>query len=205
MSIEGKNVKISASYIVGFTEGEGCFLVSIRADNRIDLRFFISQAEGNKDLLLKVKEFFGVGSVYQKKSAKDGKLPAWIFEVTKRDDIFNKIIPFFEKNQLFGYKSLSFEAFKKIAVVVKGRQDKRKLTKDEFNYIYNLKLKMNKHYSLSAKTQKHYGSPGAGNPLAEVGTHDNFDEVQSVKSAKLGAPESRSNRGKVKPAMRIKS
>lgn len=147
---------ISALYIVGLTEGEGCFLVSFRRDNRIDLRFFIVQAVGNKDLLLKVKEFFKVGTVYQKRSAKEGRLPAWVFEVTKRDDIFNVVIPFFTKNKLLGYKALSFKAFKEIAQVVKGRQDKRKLTKEEFDYTYNLKLGMNKHY----------GSLSTANPFA---------------------------------------
>ncbi|OGM12870.1 hypothetical protein A3A76_00630 [Candidatus Woesebacteria bacterium RIFCSPLOWO2_01_FULL_39_23] len=156
INIKGKYVMLPASYIVGFTEGEGCFLVSIRADNRIDLRFFISQAEGNKHLLLKVKEFFKVGSVYQKSSKRAGHLPAWVFEVTKRDDIYKVIIPFFQKNKLYGYKAMSFEAFEKIAKVVKGRQDKRKLTTKEFQYIYDMKLGMNKHY----------GSLSAGKPLA---------------------------------------
>jgi len=147
---------ISDSYIVGLTEGEGCFLSSFRRDNRIDLRFFIAQAVGNKDLLLKVQKFFKVGSVYQKSSARAGHLPAWVFEVTKRDDIYNVIIPFFRKNKLLGYKAKSFDAFSKIAKVVKGRQDKRKLTVEEFKYIYNLKIGMNKHY----------GSLSTANPFA---------------------------------------
>jgi len=192
---EGKNVMFPASYIVGFTEGEGCFLACLRKDNRIDLRFFISQAEGNRTLLTKIKQYFGVGSVYQKKSAKEGRLPAYVFEVAKRDDIYKVIIPFFNKHKLLGYKGKSFEDFSKIAKIVKGRQDIRKLNSRELLIVRELRMKMNKHY----------GSPGAGNPLAEVGTHNNFDEVQSVKSAKLGAPELRLIRGKVTPAMRIKS
>jgi hypothetical protein len=156
MSIEGKYVKLSAQYIVGFTEGEGCFLVVLRADNRIDLRFFISQAIGNKALLNEIQQFFKVGSVYQKKSAKDGRLPAYVFEVAKRDDIYNVIVPFFKKHQLLGYKSKSFRAFCEIAKVVKGRQDLRKLTPEEIQYITELKKSMNKHY----------GSPGAGKPHA---------------------------------------
>lgn len=147
---------INASYIVGLTEGEGCFLVSLRKDNRIDLRFFIAQAEGNKDLLMLVKLFFKVGNVYQKSSAREGRLPAWVFEVTKRDDIYNVIIPFFKKHKLVGYKAKSFKAFCEIALVVQGRQDIRKLTILEQNFVRNLKGSMNKHY----------GSPGAGNPLA---------------------------------------
>jgi len=157
MGVEGKNViKLPASYIVGFTEGEGCFLVVLRNDNRIDMRFFISQAIGNLNLLLKVHEFFQVGSVYQKKSGKNGRLPAYVFEVTKRDEILNVIIPFFSKHKLLGYKAKSFKAFKNISEILKGRFDIRKLSKKEFNKVKKLKTGMNKHY----------GSPGAGNPLA---------------------------------------
>lgn len=147
---------LSALYIVGFTEGEGCFLVSLRKDFRIDLRFFIAQAEGNKTLLFKVQKFFRIGTVYQKSSARDGRLPAFVFEVTKRDDIYNVIIPFFQKYKLLGYKAKSFEAFRKIAGIVKGRQDIRKLNSKELEYIKGLKFSMNRHY----------GSPGAGKPLA---------------------------------------
>ena len=55
---------LNADYIVGFTEGEGCFLVCLRKDNRIELRFFIAQAPGNIHILRGLKKFFGIGSVY---------------------------------------------------------------------------------------------------------------------------------------------
>jgi len=54
---------LTSDYIVGLTEGEGCFLVCLRKDNRIELRFFIAQAIGNKPLLEEVQKFFKVGSV----------------------------------------------------------------------------------------------------------------------------------------------
>ena len=143
---------LSAQYLVGLTEGEGCFLASLRKDNRIDLRFFITQAVGNKSLLKKVHNSFKVGYDYQK-SSRAGKLPAWVFEVHKRDDIYNVIIPFFQKHKLLGYKAKSFKAFCKIAKIVRGRQDIRKLTKKESKLVSDLKYGMNKHYgSLSAVT-----------------------------------------------------
>lgn len=145
---------IKPDYIVGFTEGEGCFLVSLRKDNRIDLRFFIAQAIGNKQLLDEVQQFFKVGSVFQKSNV-SGKLPAYVFEVTKRDDIYNVVIPFFTKHKLRGYKAKSFATFAEIAKIVKGRQDKRKLTEKELEYITKIRLGMNKHY----------GSPDAVTPL----------------------------------------
>ena len=147
---------LTSDYIVGLTEGEGCFLVCLRKDNRIELRFFIAQAIGNKPLLEEVQKFFKVGSVQQKSNV-GGKLPAYAFEVAKRDDIYNVVIPFFKKNKLRGYKRKSFSTFSEIAKVIKGRQDKRKLTREELEYITNLRSGMNKHY----------GSLSAVNPLAQ--------------------------------------
>ncbi|QLG70044.1 MAG: LAGLIDADG homing endonuclease [Candidatus Woesebacteria bacterium] len=103
-----------------------------------------------------VQQFFKVGTVYQKSARRTGRLPAWVFEVTKRDDIYNVIIPFFKRHKLLGYKAKSFDAFCQIAEMVKGRQDVRKLSKEELSFIRKLKLGMNKHY----------GSLSAGKPLA---------------------------------------
>ena len=147
---------LSADYVVGLTDGEGCFLVSLRKDCRIDLRFFITQAIGNKDLLEKIQRYFQVGVVYQKSSARNGKLPSYVFEVTKRDDIYSVIIPFFSKNKLLGSKAKSSEAFLTIATIVNGRFSTQKLTAEELDVITQLKLNMNKHY----------GSLSAGKPLA---------------------------------------
>jgi len=162
---------ISASYIVGLTDGEGCFLACLRKDNRIDLRFFITQAIGNKSLLNKVQKYFKVGTVYQKSAGWKGRLPAYVFEVAKRNDIYNVVIPFFSKHELLGYKKKSFKAFCKIAKVVKGRQDIRKLLPKELSYIRKLRFGMNKHY----------GSPGAVNPLVGWERAKTSSKAQSVK------------------------
>ena len=44
-----------------------------------------------------------------------------------------------------------------------------------------------------------------GKSVRLVGTHNNLNEVQSVKLVELGVPEHLSFRWKVKPATRIKS
>ena len=130
-------------------------MVCLGKDCRIELRFFITQAIGNRPLLEEVKKFFRVGTVYQKSNVK-GKLPSYVFEVARRDEIYKIIIPFFRKYKLRGIKSKSFETFQKIALLIKGRQDKRKLTFKELEYVTNLRIGMNKHY----------GSLSAGKPLA---------------------------------------
>ena len=58
---------IKAEYIVGFTDGEGCFYVQIRRDHRIVLRYFITQRYDNKEILEQIRDFFDVGYVHLKK------------------------------------------------------------------------------------------------------------------------------------------
>ena len=134
---------LTADYIVGLTDGEGCFLVQIRTDCRIVLRYFITQRFDNKELLDKVFEFFKIGYVYRKFQGNDKKKMTFVYEVTKQDDIQNVIVPFFKKHLLEGVKQKSFERFARIAEIVKNRQDTRKLTKEELEEVWQLKLTMN--------------------------------------------------------------
>lgn len=134
---------LTADYIVGLTDGEGCFLVQIRTDCRIVLRYFITQRFDNKELLDKVFEFFKIGYVYRKFQGNDKKKMTYVYEVTKQDDIQNVIVSFFKKHSLEGVKQRSFERFARIAEIVKNRQDTRKLSKNELEEVWQLKLTMN--------------------------------------------------------------
>jgi hypothetical protein len=134
---------LTPDYIVGLTDGEGCFLVQIRTDCRIVLRYFITQRFDNKELLDKVADFFKVGYVYRKFQGNDKKKMTFVFEVTKQDDIQNVIIPFFEKNSLQGIKAESFRRVCRIAAIAKDRQDTRRLSKEELDEVWQMKLTMN--------------------------------------------------------------
>ncbi|MDO8452621.1 MAG: LAGLIDADG family homing endonuclease [bacterium] len=134
---------LTADYVVGLTDGEGCFLVQIRTDCRIVLRYFITQRFDNKKLLDKVFQFFKVGYVYRKFQGNDKTKMTFVFEVTKQRDIQEAIVPFFKANPLQGVKKNSFERFARIAEIVKDRQDTRKLSKKELQEVWQLKLTMN--------------------------------------------------------------
>ena len=134
---------LTPDYIVGLTDGEGCFLAQIRTDYRIVLRYFITQRFDNKELLDKVYEYFKIGYVYRKFQGNDKKKMTYVYEVTKQDDIQHVIIPFFRSFPLQGVKKRSFENFARIAEIVKNRQDTRKLSSEELNEVWFLKLTMN--------------------------------------------------------------
>lgn len=155
---------LSPDYIVGLTDGEGCFLVQIRTDCRIVLRYFITQRFDNKELLEKVFDYFKIGYVYRKFQGNDKKKMTFVYEVTKQDDIQNVIIPFFRSFPLQGVKKKSFDNFARIAEIAKNRQDTRKLRTEELKEVWFLKLTMNTLHNelknISARPVPEIGSLG---------------------------------------------
>ena len=181
---------ITADYIVGFTDGEGCFYVQLRTDHRIVLRYFITQRFDNKEVLEQIRDYFGVGYVHLKaqewgKEYRRTRLPTYVFEVTKQDHIQNVIVPFFRKHSLQGIKHLSFEKFSKVADLVKGRQDTRLLSEEELNMVRQLKSTMNVLVA-SARPVPEIGSPGGnGNKPLFIPIRQ-ANEVGSARSLLLG-------------------
>ena len=60
---------INAFFVSGFVDGEGCFLVNVRASNkyksgwRVEVAFKICLHKKDKALLEKIQTFFGVGNI----------------------------------------------------------------------------------------------------------------------------------------------
>lgn len=137
---------LSADYIVGLTDGEGCFYVHVRprqsnsSQPRVDTHFYIKLREEEKGLLEKVKEAFGCGAVYVQKESRTNHSQCYRFEVNAKRDIYNVVIPFFEKHPLQSRKQRNFEIFKEIALMVKRNEHK---TVEGFKKIRSLKSQMN--------------------------------------------------------------
>ena len=108
-------------FIVGFTEGEGSFNLSVmqRKDYvlgwQLNLSFNISQKEGV--LLDLIKETLKCGSI---RSRKDG---VYAFDVRGISDITEKIVSFFNHFHLFSNeKRKTFEIFSEIAEMMKNKE-----------------------------------------------------------------------------------
>lgn len=92
--------KYKAGYIVGFSDGEGRFNVRFRPQDdyflgwKITPVFNISQKE--REILALIKSSLQCGTI---RFRKDG---FWVFEVTNKNAIREKIIPFF---QTYGFLS----------------------------------------------------------------------------------------------------
>lgn len=113
--------KIDPQYVIGLVDGEGSFTVYIRdLDNpkkikrrvTVEPKFYIKLIERDKDILYKLQEFFGCGSVYFQKDSRPNHQNCYRYEVYKREDLLTKIIPFFKENPLrFPSKRADFETF----------------------------------------------------------------------------------------------
>ena len=138
---------VSKEYIVGLTDGEGCFYVNVgvssryRSGVRIQLHFHLKMQEKDKQLLEKVKNTIGCGAVYFQKEQRVNHAQCYRYTVSSQSDILNIIIPFFRKYPLQSYsKNYSFRIFCKIARLVKNKVH---LSKAGIKKIRMLKSKMN--------------------------------------------------------------
>ena len=138
---------VSYDYIVGLTDGEGCFFVntwkssSYRAGYCIQLQFHIKMQERDKPLLEKVKNTFGCGTIYFQKERRANHCQCYRYTVHSHKDILEKIIPFFLKYPLQSVsKDKSFMIFCKVAQLVKLGEH---LKKSGIIKIKKLKSKMN--------------------------------------------------------------
>jgi LAGLIDADG endonuclease len=104
-------------YIAGFVEGEGSFNVPIIREHdrclpwRITLSFNVSQRGAEMPQFL--KHTLGVGRV---RGRRDG---IFYYEVTRSDQLDERIFPFFETYPLRGPKARDLELFREITKLVR--------------------------------------------------------------------------------------
>ncbi|PIP55811.1 MAG: hypothetical protein COX06_01240 [Candidatus Zambryskibacteria bacterium CG22_combo_CG10-13_8_21_14_all_42_17] len=139
---------VSNEYVVGLTDGEGCFYVNIgqssryKSGFRVQLHFHLKMQEKDKKLLEKVKNTIGCGAVYFQKEQRANHCQCYRYTVSAQSDIFDTIIPFFRQHPLQSYsKNASFQIFCKIAELVKSRVH---FTESGIAQIRELKSMMNR-------------------------------------------------------------
>jgi hypothetical protein len=136
---------LSPEYLIGLTDGEGCFYVNIRPPRsnngspQVELHFYIKLRADHLELLEKVKEAFGCGAVYRQAEKRANHSECYRFEINSKKDIHGVLIPFFLRYPLEGPKSKDFELFRRIAQLVLSDENK----KNKLEKIKRLKDKMN--------------------------------------------------------------
>lgn len=112
-----------SSYITGFVDGEGSFLVSFtkraKLSTGIEVRpsFSISQHKRNKEILFRMRDYFHCGGIRFSKRDQNYR-----YEVRSLDDLLKIIIPYFETHPLQTSKRHDFELFKDICFLMKTKK-----------------------------------------------------------------------------------
>lgn len=114
-------------WIVGFTDGEGCFCVSFskKGRSRLNLEvrpsFSVSQKTASRRVLDALLDHFGCGSIRLSKSDGTHK-----FEIRSLKPLVEVIIPFFKTYSLLTEKRKDFEAFIQVCEIIKSNRHKSK-------------------------------------------------------------------------------
>ncbi len=128
---------INIGWIIGFVDGEGCFSINfVKQSNRqentrirkgykigyqIAHEFSVVQGEKSLTVLKAMKDFFGIGNIYVNRRYDNHKENLYRYTVSKRSDLINTIIPFFDSYPLKTSKRNNFKLFKKcMALIEKG-------------------------------------------------------------------------------------
>ncbi len=116
------------SWIVGFTDGEGCFSVSIiknhtsKAGWQVFPEFVITQGKKSISALKIFQKYFQCGKIYENKRYDNHNEHLYRYCVRSIRDLQNVIIPFFKKHKLRTAKSNDFESFANILALMEQRK-----------------------------------------------------------------------------------
>lgn len=139
---------IDASYIVGLTDGEGCFYVNLterdklkypRAHVMAKSHFYIKLRQDDLKVLQEVRNFLGFGFIYFQKEKRKNHSACFRFEVNSNSDKL-KLIDFFRKHPLHSpKKKRDFEIFAQVSEMI---IQKEHFSEDGASKIRQLKVKM---------------------------------------------------------------
>jgi len=146
MSADNQQERLD-SYIAGYVDGEGSFHVAVQKVKHVRFgyqlipEFHVSQNADYSSVLEIINTRLKCGYI-KPNHAKSNKDKSGVFVVRNRNDLRNKILPFFEKNRLLSPKS---EDFKKFARIVRAMSAKEHLSKDVFINLLDIAFSMNRN------------------------------------------------------------
>ena len=143
---------VAEDYIVGITDGEGCFFVNAskskayRSGWQVQMHFHIKLRADDQDILWRIRDTLNCGNVYFQKETRNNHTQCYRYTVSALRDIQNKVIPFFKEHPLqTASKRKSFDAFCKIAALIgEGRHH----TEKGVEQIRTLKQTMNQRHTV---------------------------------------------------------
>ena len=144
---ENQQERLNPYWLVGFTDGEGCFSISIfknkslKSGYQVFPEFVLTQGAKSLETLEKVQKFFGCGRIYENKRYDNHRESLYKYCVRNKADLREKICPFFDKYRLQTAKINDFELFKQgLEIIEKGEH----LTNQGFERIQRIASEMNR-------------------------------------------------------------
>jgi hypothetical protein len=110
-------------WVIGFVDGEGCFSIGfIRQQDRpgrvgyklgyqVAHEFAVTQGAQSVACLQELREFFGVGRITLNRRHDNHKQHLCQFDVSRRSELVEVIIPFFRRHPLHTAKQADFQKF----------------------------------------------------------------------------------------------
>lgn len=114
---------LTADYVVGLVDGEGCFSVHLNRSQRrrakVEPRFCLKLRAMDRPILDALREFFGCGKIYVQRDRRPNHGLCYRFEVNNRLDLREKIVPFFEQHPpRFPSKQMDFVLFRRVVELI---------------------------------------------------------------------------------------
>ena len=126
---DNQQERLMIGWVVGFVDGEGCFSINFvkqaqrqekdrvrrgyRTGYQIAHEFAVAQGEKSLSVLKDLQKFFKVGGIYINRRHDNHKEDLYRYSVSKRSDLMDVIIPFFQQNKLRTSKENDFNLFVK--------------------------------------------------------------------------------------------
>ena len=135
-----------AYWIAGFTDGEGCFAISVinnpttRFGKQIFPEFVVAQGAKSLNALEGIKKFFGCGSIILNKRYDNHNEHLYKYCVRSVRELSDKVIPFFDEFNLRTAKKEDFKIFKKVVGMMMRKEH---LTDKGWSTILELASKTN--------------------------------------------------------------
>ena len=143
-------------WVIGFVDGEGCFSIGFvrqsggRGRNgyktgwQVTHEFVVTQGARSVRCLYELREFFGVGQVFENKRYDNHREHLHRYAVRRRRDLVETIIPFFRHYPLLSSKQQDFERFAGCVELISAG---RHLTVDGLVEIARITEEMNRRQS----------------------------------------------------------
>lgn len=152
-----------AWWVVGFVDGEGSFSIGFvkqpdrqestrirkgyRTGYQVDHTFAVVQGEKSLESLQKIQKFFGLGHIYLNRRHDNHREHLYVYSVSRRKDLIEIIIPFFETHTL---RTAKVNDFRKFATCVRMMHRGEHLNRDGLIQIAQIASTMNRR-----KPRKH--------------------------------------------------